>query len=152
MLLRCSNTSLCVRSVLQMFCFACFFLFKSLWLPPSRIKEYKRLVPLVIAPGRQEDTLRLLFLYPQLPHRGLFHYPQGTMWCKWLDIRKKKKKGCKNTVVDKMIPEDHDKTNNFLQASPCPSRLTCSILRQGGRISHGGFGVSLFEHLNMNGW
>lgn len=67
--------------------------------------------------------------------------------------QKKKKKGCKNTVVYKMIPEDHDKTNNFLQASPCPSRLTgCSILRQGGRISHGGFGVSLFEHLNMNGW
>lgn len=92
MLLRCSNTSLCVRSVLQMFCFACFFLFKSLWLPPSRIKKCKTLVPLVIAPGRQEDTLRLLFLYPQLPHRGLFHYPQATTWCKWLDIRKKKRK------------------------------------------------------------
>ena len=56
-----------------------------------------------------------------------------------------KKKGCENTVVDKMIPEDHDRTNNFLQASPCPSRLAgdVSVLRQGGRISHGGFGVSL---------
>lgn len=38
-----------------------------------------------------------------------------------------KKKGCKNTVVDKMIPEDHDKTNNFLQASPCSSRLTGDV-------------------------
>ena len=90
MLLRCSNTSLCVRSVLQMFCFVCLFLFKSLWLPPSRIKKFKALIPLVMAPGRQEDTLRLLFLYPQPPHWGLFHYPQATTWCKRLDTRKKK--------------------------------------------------------------
>ena len=28
------------------------------------------------------------------------------------------KKGCKNTFVDKMTPEDQDKTNNLSQVSP----------------------------------
>ena len=117
------------------------FLFKSSWLPPSRMK-YQTLIPLVKAPGRQEDPLQLLFLYAQPPHSGLFHYPQATTWGTRLDTRKK---GCENTVVGKMIPEDHGRTNNFLQASPCPSRLAgdVSVLRQGRRISHGGFGVSL---------
>ena len=65
------------------------FLFKSSWLPPSRMK-YQTLIPLVMAPGRQEDPLQLLFLYAQPPHSGLFHYPQATTWGTRLDTRKKK--------------------------------------------------------------
>jgi len=124
-----------------------FFLFKSLWLPPSRIKKYKTLIPLVMAPGRQEDTLRLLFLYPQPPHWGLFHYPQATTWCKRLDTRKKR-------LQEHSCRQDDtwgSRQNKQLLASipvPLTADRGCSILRQGGRISHGGFGVSLwaFEH------
>lgn len=39
MLLRCSNTSLCVRSVLQMFCFVCFFFVQILVAATKQDKE-----------------------------------------------------------------------------------------------------------------
>ena len=65
------------------------------------------------------------------------------------------KKGCKNTVVDKITPEDQDKTNNFLRASLCPWLVFVKADREHfhseARIPHGGFGVGLFECLNMNG-
>lgn len=44
MLLLCSNTSLCGRSVLQMF--VCLFVFNLPWLQMRRMKKYKKLVSL----------------------------------------------------------------------------------------------------------
>lgn len=82
---------LCVRSVLQMFCFVLFFLFFIFVAATAKEAESKELVSLVVvfAPDRQEEPPQQLLLYSQPHHKRALNYPQMTTCCKQLDSRKR---------------------------------------------------------------
>lgn len=61
------------------------------------------------------------------------------------------------TFVDKMIPEDRDRTTSCGASTPLGSSLSqltgnMSTPRQGGSVPQGESGVGFLEHWNMNEW
>lgn len=72
MLLWCSNTSLCVRSFLQMFIYLLKFLLGCKW----EGWQAHEACPIVIVPERQEGLSQLLLLYPQPHHKGCSIIPR----------------------------------------------------------------------------
>lgn len=93
-----------------------FCLFKhSPWLKMIRVKKCKELIPTVIAPDRQGD-LQLWLLDHQPRHKGLLNCPSNNHTLPAAVYQQTRI--AVMTFVDKMIPEDQDKTTSCRRPHP----------------------------------